>query len=194
MLTALQAIDGGILLWIQEHLRSAPLTDILVRYTNWGEAGMLWILIALLFLCFPKTRKAGALSLAAMLICYVGNDLIFKELVGRPRPFLSVEGLTPLIPRPGSWSFPSGHSCSSFAAAGVWAQTLEGRGARWAKPLLLVMALVMALSRLYVGVHYPTDVLTGSLLGLLGSWLICRWLGPVYDRLAAKRKDAFPEN
>lgn len=188
MFSAIQAMDGGILLWIQEFLRVELLNPLVAFYTNLGEAGILWILISIGFLFFAKTRKAGVLSLLAMLICYVGNDLILKELVERPRPFLTVEGLTPLISWPGSYSFPSGHSCSSFAAAGVWAQTLQGRGARWAKPLLLVMALLMALSRLYVGVHYPTDVLTGSLIGLAGSWLVCRWLGPVYDRVAARVK------
>ena len=188
MLEVLQTLDGGILLWIQEHLRMDWLTALLTRYTNLGEAGVIWIVIALIFLFIPKMRKAGLLSLAAMLICYVCNDLVIKNLVMRPRPFLSVEGLLPLIQRPDSYSFPSGHSCSSFAAARVWAQTLEGRWAKRAKILLLVMAMVMALSRLYVGVHYPTDVLVGSLLGVLGGWLVCRWLGPVYDRRLSKRR------
>lgn len=188
MLEALQTLDGGILLWIQEHLRMDWLTALLTRYTNLGEAGVIWIVIALIFLLIPKTRKAGLLSLAAMLICYVCNDLVIKNLAMRPRPFLSVEGLLPLIQKPDSYSFPSGHSCSSFAAASVWAQTLEGRWAKGAKILLLVMAMLMALSRLYVGVHYPTDVLVGSLLGVLGGWLVCRWLGPVYDRRLSKRR------
>lgn len=187
MLDIIQTLDGNILLWIQEHMRTAALTPVLAAYTGLGEAGVLWIVIALLFLLFPKTRKAGWLSLAALLACYICNDIILKRLVARPRPFLAVPGLDILIRAPGSFSFPSGHSCSSFAAAGVWAQTLEGRRAKGAKVFLLAMALLMALSRLYVGVHYPSDVLTGSLLGLLGSWLICRYGGPVYDRIAARR-------
>lgn len=188
MLAGIQAVDGAVLLWIQEHLRIEPLNHLISHYTNLGEAGILWIVIALVFLLFPKTRKAGALSLAAMLICYLGNDLILKNLVERTRPFLAVEGLVALIEHPASFSFPSGHACSSFAAAATWAQTLEGRWARAAKVLLMQLALLMALSRLYVGVHYPTDVLTGSLLGILGSWLVCRWLGPVYDRIAARHQ------
>lgn len=189
MLETLQTLDAGILLWIQQHLRTDVLTGLLTRYTNLGEAGLIWIAIALLFLCFPKTRKAGAISLIAMLLCYVCNDLLIKNLVMRPRPFLTVEGLTPLIAPPHSYSFPSGHACSSFAAAVVWVQTLEGRWAKGGKALLLVMALLMAVSRLYVGVHYPTDVLVGSLLGLLGGWLVCRWLGPAYDRYLVRRTD-----
>lgn len=186
MLAAIQATDGAILLWLQEHFRMELLDKFFSFYTNLGDAGMLWIVLSLIFLCFPKTRKAGALSLVAMMLCYVGNDLILKNLVERPRPFLSVEGLDPLIQHPGSHSFPSGHSCSSFAAAGVWAQTLKGRGAKGAKILFMAMALLMAFSRLYVGVHYPTDVLAGSALGLIGSWLVCRWLGPAYDRIAGQ--------
>lgn len=163
------------------------LSELLTRYTNLGEAGVIWIAIGVIFLFFKSTRKAGALALTAMLLCYIFNDMVVKNLVMRIRPFLTVAGLEALIEHPDSYSFPSGHACSSFAAAGVWAQTLQGRWAKAGRILLLVMAMLMALSRLYVGVHYPTDVLVGSLVGLAGSWMVCRWLGPVYDRLAGRR-------
>lgn len=189
MLTAIQAFDAGVLLWIQEHLRGGWLDPLISLYTNLGEAGVLWILLSILLILFPRTRKAGVMTLVAMALCFLANDLVLKPLVQRPRPFLSVEGLIPLIEPPGSFSFPSGHSCSSFAAMGTLLQMLKGPRARWGKVLVVLLAVAMALSRLYVGVHYPTDVVIGSLVGLLGSWLICRWLGPVYDRVANRLRE-----
>ena len=166
----IQILDAGILMWIQETLRG-PLDSIISVWTNLGEAGILWIVLCLIMLCFRKTRRAGVTALLAMGICYLFNDILIKNLVCRPRPFVTVEGLTSLIAEPGSWSFPSGHACSSLAAANVWWRTLEKK---WMKVTLLVMAILMALSRLYVGVHYPSDVLVGGLIGTLGGQLI--WL------------------
>jgi undecaprenyl-diphosphatase len=168
VLELIQQIDGNLLLWIQENLRG-PLDGIVSVWTNLGEAGILWILLGLLMLAFPKTRRAGVTALVAMAVSYLVNDLVIKNLVCRPRPFLTVEGLVPLIKAPSSFSFPSGHSCVGLAAANVWWRTLEKT---WMKVTLLAMAILMALSRLYVGVHYPSDVLVGCALGTLLGQLV----------------------
>ena len=178
----IQAMDAGALLWIQEQVRCPALNPLIELYTNLGEGGLLWIAVSLALLLRRKTRRAGCLALVALLGCYAVNDLLLKELFARPRPFLTVDGLEILIAPPNSWSFPSGHASSSLAAAGTWLRTLPGRG-RW---VLLALAVGMALSRLYVGVHYPTDVLAGMLVGLLGSWALYRFTGPAYDRLSRR--------
>ncbi len=170
MLDLIQKIDGAVLLWIQNTVRG-PLDGMVSVWTNLGEAGILWILLCLIMLCFKKTRRAGVTALLAMGICYLFNDILVKNIVCRPRPFVTVEGLTAVIAEPNSWSFPSGHSCSSLAAANVFWRTLEKR---WMKVILLAMAICMALSRLYVGVHYPSDVLVGGLIGTFGGQLIWR--------------------
>lgn len=168
MFTLIQTWDAAILLWIQTNLRG-PLNPVVKFWTNLGEAGILWIVISIIFLCCKKTRRAGIIALIAMGTCYLFNDCLIKNLICRPRPFVTVEGLTTIIAPPASWSFPSGHACSSLAAANVWWRTLDRT---WLKLLLLLFAILMALSRLYVGVHYPSDVIVGAFVGTMGGQLI----------------------
>ncbi len=171
LFATIQGWDAAILLWIQAHLRG-PLDTPLAIWSNLGHAGVIWILICIGMLLHKSTRRAGVVTLLTMGVCYLFNDDILKNLVCRPRPFLTVDGLTTLIAQPSSWSFPSGHACCALAAANVWWRMLQKR--RW-KGLLLFLAVLMALSRLYVGVHYPSDVLAGALVGTLGGqlcWLV----------------------
>lgn len=98
------------------------------------------------------------LALAGSLVI---NNLILKNLVARPRPYEMVAGLMPLIPRPADYSFPSGHTGSSFAAAVV----LYGQLPKKWGIAALVLAVLISISRLYLGVHYPSDVLAGALIG-----------------------------
>ena len=170
MLEWLLEIDGGILLWIQETLRCTPLNGLLGYYTRLGNAGMLWIVLSLLMLCFPKTRKAGLAGLLAMLLGLLCTNVTLKHLVGRTRPWLTVEGLVPLVAEHDPNSFPSGHTCAAFAAASAWWRTLPWR---WVRVLAVVLAALMGASRLYVGVHFPSDVLAGLAVGLLCGWLAC---------------------
>lgn len=174
------AVDGGVLLWIQAVLRGAFLDPIMVAYTHLGDVGMLWILLSLLMLCFPKTRKAGVLSLCAMLLGMLCTNVVLKHLVGRVRPWITVPGLTALIAEGDPNSFPSGHTCAAFAAAGAWCRSLPRR---WMKALAVSLAALMAFSRLYVGVHFPSDVLVGLCVGLLCSQLV--WFA--WKRLAAAK-------
>ena len=156
MLQGLLNLDGGVLLWIQEWVRSGLLTPLVTVYTHLGDSGMLWIALSVLLLCFKKTRKAGVVSLLALLLSLIFTNGILKHLVARTRPWLTVEGLVPLIAEHDPNSFPSGHTSASFAAASAWWRTLPRR---WMKVTAVVLAALMALSRLYVGVHFPSDVL-----------------------------------
>lgn len=163
-------LDGGILLWLQEAVRNAVLTPLFTLYTHLGDSGLMWIALSVLLLCFPKTRKAGAAGLMALLLSLMFTNGILKHLVERPRPWLTVEGLTPLIAEHDPNSFPSGHTSASFAAASAWCRTLPRR---WMGVTAVVLAALMGFSRLYVGVHFPSDVLAGVLVGLFCGWLAC---------------------
>ena len=175
-------VDQSILLWLQDAIRCPALSALLVPLTIVGEGGIIWILISAVMLFFPRTRKIGWMALVAMLLCYLLNDKLFKVLVERPRPLFAMANLQTLIPIPLSWSFPSGHACSSFAAATIYS---HGGEKRWLKAVFWALAVTMAFSRMYVGVHYPTDVLAGALVGVVGSSLIWRMLQRRYDLIEA---------
>ena len=165
-------MDGGILLWIQDFLRCALLDPIMTVYTQLGNAGILWIVLSVVLLCIPKTRKAGFVSLLAMLLGLLCTNVVLKHLVGRTRPWLVVEGLVHMVEEHDPNSFPSGHTCAAFAAASAWCRTLPKR---WMKIVAVVMAALMGFSRLYVGVHFPSDVLAGAALGVIAAFL-AGWL------------------
>ncbi len=172
-------LDGGALLWIQETLRGV-LDPVVIGYTHLGDAGLLWIALCLLMLAFRPTRKAGALGLAALFLGMLCTNVVLKHLVGRTRPWLVVEGLIPLVAEGDPNSFPSGHTCAAFTAAGVWCRSLP---CRWMRCLAPVLAVLMGLSRLYVGVHFPSDVLAGMLVGLACSQAV--W--SAWKRTAARK-------
>ena len=175
MLEWFLAADGAVLLRIQENLRSALLTPLFSRYTQLGNGGMMWIVLSLLMLCHKRTRKAGWLSLMAMLLGLLCTNVILKHLVGRARPWTVLTGLTALVVEGDPNSFPSGHTCAAFASAGAWCRTLP---CRWMKVLGVALAALMGFSRLYVGVHYPSDVIAGCAVGLICSqavWLLWKW-------------------
>ena len=164
MIDTLLTIDGQILIWIQEHLRQAWLTPVMTGITKLGGLGLIWIVICLLLLCFKKTRWAGAAGLLGLIFSLLLNNLCLKRLVARTRPYEVVEGLKLLTAKATDFSFPSGHAGSSFAAAtAICCMQIVSRW-RW---LTLALAILMGFTRLYIGIHYPTDVLAGALTGAL---------------------------
>lgn len=156
-------IDGDILIWIQENLRNGILTPIMKFITSLGDNGMIWIAVAVLLLMFKRTRQAGAGVALAMLMNLLVLNVIIKNLAARIRPYEAVEGLTRLVPAETSYSFPSGHAGHAFAAAVVILVMLPKK---YGIPAI-ILAVAIAFSRLYVGVHYPTDVLAGCLIGTI---------------------------
>lgn len=169
-------LDQAILLFIQENLRSDWLTSIICTVTLLGNKGLIWLGLLLLLLIYPKTRRLGLVAGLSFLLC-VGVAEVIKNLVMRPRPFLDIAELMPLVKPPHSYSFPSVHTVSSFSVAWILLWSPLGR----IRYVIFVFACLMAFSRLYVGVHYPSDVLAGILLALLGSALVWRWQKKMND-------------
>ena len=169
------SFDLPVLDWIQAHLQCAFLDTLMPIITLFGEDGIFWIACAVLLMLSKKYRKAGFSMGAALLIGLIICNMTLKPLVGRIRPYdfqadlgitikLLVDGLH-------DYSFPSGHTIASFEAATV----LMIHNKKMGIPAM-ILAVLIAFSRLYLYVHYPTDVLVSVVLGIaiafLASWLV----------------------
>ncbi len=155
--------EGAFLLFLQDVVRTPALTWLLTRITALGDAGWFWIFLTILFLFGKKYRVTGQVMALALLTDVLVVNLALKNIVCRVRPYDVIEGLAPVIERQIDWSFPSGHAACSLAAVTAIFLTVKS-GWRY---LLLALALTICFSRLYVGVHYPSDVLAGMAIGVL---------------------------
>lgn len=167
----LTALDGNVLLWIQRRARYHGWNFFWIAVTSLGNAGAVWLLLSGALLLQRKTRQAGQAALLSMGICFLLCNLILKNLVARTRPYEVIPELTTLIPHPTDYSFPSGHTSASFACALVLYGMLPKK---YGVPIL-ILAVLIGLSRMYVGVHYPSDVLGGMLIAVVVS-LFVLWL------------------
>ena len=155
-------IDFSILDFIQTHLRSAVGDVIMPLISKLGNGGAIWILLAIVLCCIPKYRKTSIILAAALITDVLLCNVILKPLVARPRPFLFNSDIKLLIPPPTDFSFPSGHTAVSFTSAFT---LLFSKNKLWIPSMIL--ASLIGFSRLYLYVHYPTDVFAGVLLGLI---------------------------
>ena len=160
-------MEANILLFLQNNVRGPILDSVLLFITRMNNGGMIWIALILILLIFKKTRKTGIYCIVALVIDVVLVNFLIKPLVGRIRPYDVIDGLICMVGPQKDASFPSGHTASSFAVA--FAAFLRGPK-KIGIPALVVAALI-GFSRLYVGVHYPTDVLAGIGFGLLCGFL-----------------------
>ena len=161
-MNALNLFEANIVFWIQEHLRVGFLNPIVTAITSLGNGGIFWIILTVLLLIPKKTRKIGLCCALGLIFDLLAVNLCIKPLVGRIRPYVTLDTIVPLGHLPGDHSFPSGHSAGSFACAWAFYRTARRR---FGVPALVLAALI-ALSRLYVGVHYPTDVIAGVIIGI----------------------------
>lgn len=170
------AFDTQILWWIQEHLASPLMDALMPAITHLGDAGAIWLVVTLALLLRRDTRVWGVSMIAALALCFVGGNLLLKPLIARPRP-CHLHELPLLIALPSDFSFPSGHTMSSFAAAAVLLRYSRLWG--WAG---FILAALIAFSRLYLFVHYPSDIGAGAVLGLLAGWLASRFIRLLYPK------------
>ena len=162
----MMAIELQILDWLQK--LHSPVGDTLMAWiTRLGDNGIIWILLTAVLLCIPKTRKSGLILMMALCVDAVLCNAILKNLFARTRPFDVNPSVQLLISRPKDFSFPSGHTAASFAS--VMALYLAGEKKLW-KPAL-VLAVLIAFSRMYFYVHFPTDIIGGVIVGLCSGYL-----------------------
>lgn len=186
-------IESSILLWIQEYLRNDFLDPIVKFITHSGDHGYLWIALLVILFCIPKTRRAACIGASTLILTFIITNLCLKPLIGRTRPYEVIEGLTRIIGKQSDRSFPSGHTANSMAVGvSLWLVSkryeLLGdkklyfpKAAGWA---VLIWSVLVGLSRLYVGVHYPTDVLGGAIVAIVNTMIVFG----IYKKLLARKQ------
>lgn len=162
--------DGLLLRWLMETFSHPVLDKIMIFISSLGNKGMIWIAIGVLFLLFGFRKKIwrsrGLLVLLSLAVNFLACNMVLKPLVDRTRPYYVLD-YTPLIPPVGDPSFPSGHTSASFAAA----TAIYCINKKWGIAAYL-LAAVMGFSRLYLGVHFPTDVLFGAVVGMVAAKIV----------------------
>lgn len=156
-----EKMDFGILYFLNS-LHSPILDKIMYVFTMFGEGGIFWIALSVVLLIPKRTRKCGLLMLISMFIGIIIGNGILKNLVRRDRPCWIDESVELLVKNPKDFSFPSGHTLASFEAA----ITILLHNKRWGIAAV-ILAICVGISRMYLFVHFPTDVLAGAVLGTI---------------------------
>lgn len=164
------SIDHVILLWIENHLRFAWMTPFWKMVTLLGNGGIFWILVCLVMLCMKKTRKAGIVMVIALIVNALLVNVCIKNVVARVRPYDAFDDIIRLIEAQKDYSFPSGHTSASFACAFGMYLGLRKEMKKYSIPFFVIATLV-GFSRLYLAVHYPSDVLGGVVIGILSAFV-----------------------
>ena len=198
MLTAFQnflytcaiSFDLPILDWIQANLQSGFMDKFMPFITVFGDAGIFWMIWAALLVIFPKTRKTGLGMAIAMVFGLVVCNMTLKPLVARIRPYdLQAElGVTIklLCDAQHDFSFPSGHTIASFEAAVVMLKNSKKLGIP-----AMILAILISFSRLYLYVHYPTDVIVSVILGTAFAFIGDAIAGAIAPKLKPRKRGKF---
>ena len=157
----IREIDFMVLEYIREHLRNGFLDNIMPVVTAFGNMGMFWVVVALIISAKRKYRKCSITMMIGMILGVILGNFVVKNIVRRDRPCWINEISDMLIANPQDFSFPSGHTMSSFIAATI----LFYYDKRLGVPSFGV-ALLIAFSRMYLYVHFPTDIIGGAMLGV----------------------------
>lgn len=166
--------DFKILDFIQLNITNPVLDKLMVMFTYLGSGGAIWIILTLMLLIFVKNKKYGLAMALSLILCLLIGNITLKPLIGRIRPCEINDTVNLLIKRPTDASFPSGHTMSSFAAAVSLLYYNKKIGV-----VALILASMISFSRLYIYVHYPTDILAGIIIGvaiaIVSQYLINRY-------------------
>jgi len=159
-------MDSSLLHYVIQ-LRRPWLDDVMLLSSALGAAGFIWWITALIAMVFPNKRAAAWRMLLVVLLTWGIADVTLKPLFDRDRPFQVDGGITVIDGKPQSRSFPSGHTALAVAGAIAGAQLIPGSAWVW-----WPFGLLVAVSRVYIGVHWPSDILAGALVGLGTAWLV----------------------
>ena len=175
-------VDTNMILFFGDKIQNTFLNPIMIFFTEIGNIGLIWIFISFILIIKKKYRKVGITTIMALIINSILGEGLIKNIIQRPRPFTMINNINLLIPAPTSYSFPSGHTSSSFACAIVIAYYL--------KKLLIPsisLAILIAISRLYLQVHYLSDIIGGIILGIISAIISIKLINFIYNKYIDKR-------
>lgn len=181
LLERVKKIDHNSLPWIQDRMQTERMDRFFKAYTATGDSGKLMIGTTAAFLLFKKTRTAGLTAGLALANEAILTNLIIKPIFKRDRPWITLEDFDPLIFEDDPNSFPSGHTGAAFSVAMAVVRTFTRR---WCKFVGMILATLMGFSRMYVGVHFLSDVTVGAVIGVISGLSADRMV----KMIAAKRK------
>ena len=180
----IQELDSNILVFIQEHLRNASLSKFFIPITHLGDWGLATILVIILLLMTPKHRRVGFMCILGLVLDALLVNVLIKPSVGRMRPYDVIKNFKAIVPLFSDKSFPSGHTAAVFVVAVIIYKTMPKRYGIFA----LILAFLIGMSRLYVGVHYPTDVICAAIIGSLMGLLTVKFYTSIEARFSKKKK------
>lgn len=182
-------IEASVLLWIQENIRTELLDKLMIFLSAMNNAGMIAIATVVILLLWRKYRHVGIAAFSSLAVEYMLVNILLKNMVHRTRPYVVNEVLVLLGDKPGDFSFPSGHTGSAFAVATAMYLCMPKR---YGIPALVLAALI-ALSRIYNGAHYPTDVLGAVIIAVLTGVMAWRFVFPAVSRCLLQAGDTEKE-
>ena len=178
------SIEFSILDFLQT-IHTPLLDKIMILFTHLGDQGFIWVCLTLILLLIPKTRKIGVVLLISLILDTLVCNVLLKNIFMRPRPCTINPYVSLLIPKPQDYSFPSGHTAASFAIVSVLCLLKQ-------KNLFiisLIVACLIAFSRMYLYVHFPSDIIGGIFVGIL-----CGFISYLISlKIPFKNKDLFSQ-
>lgn len=160
-------MDWAVLYWIRDTFTCPALDYVMPKITSLGNKGFIWILTAFLLLCTKQNRKYGITLIVGLLTGVIFGNVFLKNLIERSRPNWMEQTITLLIANPTDFSFPSGHTLASAIAATILTMSNKKFGY-----IAIPLAFLIAFSRLYLFVHFPSDVLGAAIIGCLIGTLV----------------------
>ena len=158
------SMDIAVLEFFQG-LDNPVLDAVMAAFTKLGDHGLIWIGICLVLMVYKPTRLWGILAGVSLAMTFCIDEFLLKSIFLRERPFVAIPGVELIVDPPSGFSFPSGHSATAFSVAVCL--LFCSRIKLPLRLLAVVFAAAVAFSRVYLSVHYLTDVVCGSLVGII---------------------------
>ena len=170
-------------LYFLQTLHNPLLDKLMVEITHLGDAGVIWIIVSIFMLCTKKYRKCGLTMAISLIIMILLGNIALKNIFMRERPCWIDTSIALLIDNPHDYSFPSGHTYASIVAA-----TAILLRHKWEGIIAMILAVLISFSRMYLFVHFPTDILTSVFLGIITAIIANILVNKYYDKLIQKFK------